>query len=148
MSNKTAYYSGINPFRLERQVADVRQGGTKKVIIMKDSQKLITISLIMFVVTALGITLWYINDHILLKFDAKSILMVLPRVGLPAGIITTLMFLLVVFSLNKIKNPFIITLVMSLIFIAFVVISYWFILHMIFYNIEDKKPFISQLLDF
>lgn len=115
---------------------------------MKNPQKLIIISLIMFVVTALGITLWYINDHILLKFDTKSILMVLPRVGMPAGIITTFIFLLVVFCLNKIKNSFIITLVMSLIFIAFVMISYWFILHMIFYNIEDKKSFISQLLDF
>ncbi|MDQ0636519.1 uncharacterized protein with PQ loop repeat [Pedobacter sp. W3I1] len=115
---------------------------------MKNSQKIIIISLIMFIVTAIGISLWYINDHILLKFDAKSILMVLPRVGLPAGIISTTIFLLVVFCLNKIKNPFIITLVMSLIFIAFVVISYWFILHMVFYNIEDKKSFISQLLDF
>jgi len=115
---------------------------------MKDSPKLITISLIMFIVTALGITLWYINDHILLKFDAKSILMVLPRVGVQAGIITTLMFLLVVFCLNKIKNSFIITLVMSLIFIVFVKISYWFILHMVFYNIEDKKSFICQLRDF
>jgi uncharacterized protein with PQ loop repeat len=56
---------------------------------MKKPQKLIIISLSMFVVTALGITLWYINDHMLLKFDAKLILMVLPRVGLPAGIITT-----------------------------------------------------------
>jgi uncharacterized protein with PQ loop repeat len=115
---------------------------------MKKPQKLIIISLSMFVITALGITLWYINDHMLLKFDAKSILAVLLQVGLPAGIITTLIFLLVVFCLKKIKNPFLITLVMSLIFIAFVMISYWFILHMIFYNIEDKKSFISQLLDF
>lgn len=115
---------------------------------MKNSQKLIIISLIMFIVTAIGISLWYINDHILLKFDAKSILMVLPKVGVPAGIITTLIFLLVVFCLTKIKNPFIITLVMTLIFIALVGISYWFILHMIFYNIDDKKSFISQLLEF
>jgi uncharacterized protein with PQ loop repeat len=74
---------------------------------MKKPQKLIIISLSMFVVTALGITLWYINDHMLLKFDAKSILAwYCLRVGLPAGIITTFIFLLAVFCLKQNKEPF------------------------------------------
>lgn len=102
----------------------------------------------MFAVTSTGITLWYISDHILMKSDASSIVKVLSQVGLPAGIITVIIFLLVVFCLKKIKNPFLITLTMSLVFVLFVFLSYWFILHMVFYEIDGKEPFINGLLQF
>jgi uncharacterized protein with PQ loop repeat len=111
---------------------------------MKNAQKLI-IGLILFAITAVGITIWYISDHILTEFNVHSVLKVLAQVGSIAGIIVALIFLLVVCCLQKIKNPYLITLVMSLIFMLFVFISYWFILHMIFYEMNDKQSFISQL---
>lgn len=115
---------------------------------MKNSQKIIIISLIIFSITSIGITLWYINDHILINFDTNSIIKILFQVGLPAGVITTLIFLMVIFLLQKIKNLYASTLSMALIFILFILISYWFILHMIFYNIEDKESFVSSLFRF
>ncbi|WP_158991091.1 hypothetical protein [Mucilaginibacter sp. L196] len=115
---------------------------------MKNSQKITIISLIMFSITSIGITFWYISDHILMNFDTKSIIKILSQVGLPAGVITTLMFLVVVFLLKRIKNLFLSTLSMALIFILFIFISYWFILHMIFYHIEDKESFVSSLFRF
>jgi uncharacterized protein with PQ loop repeat len=115
---------------------------------MKNSQKITIISLIMFSITSISITLWYISDHILMNFDTNSIIKILSQVGLPAGVITTLIFLMVVFLLKRIKNLFLSTLSMALIFILFIFISYWFILHMIFYHIEDKESFVSSLFRF
>lgn len=111
---------------------------------MKNAQKLI-IGIILFAITAVGITIWYISDHILTEFNAQSVLKILAQIGSIAGIIVALIFLLVIYCLQKIKNPYLITLVMSLIFMLFVFICYWFILNTIFYEINGKQSFINQL---
>jgi len=115
---------------------------------MKNYSKIIIISLILFSITSIGITTWYTSDHVLMDFDVHSIIKVLCQVGFPAGVITTLIFLIVIFFTRKIKNLFLLTLFMSLVFILVIFISYWFILHMIFYHIEDKESFISTLFSF
>ncbi len=102
----------------------------------------------MFSITSMSITLWYISDHILMNFGTNSIIKTLFQVGLPAGVITTLIFLIVAFLLKRIKNLFLSTLFMALMFILFMFISYWFILHMIFYNIEGKESFVGSLFRF
>jgi hypothetical protein len=113
---------------------------------MKNIPKLILISLLMFILSTIGMTYLYVLFDNLMEINLKNILTILIQVGLIGGIIFTIIFLLIYYLIKRIKNIWLLTISLIGFFIFFIFLAYWFFLAMMYYRLEDSQSFLSILL--
>ncbi|KIA97021.1 MULTISPECIES: hypothetical protein [unclassified Flavobacterium] len=116
---------------------------------MKSTYKLILYSIIIFVISTIGITYWYVSDHLLSDMSAmpmKSLMNISIYIGLVGALIPTFSFLIIYFLTRKIKNKWLLSLVLIILFAVVLAIVYWFVLCAIFQDHDNPQSFISRFL--
>ncbi len=111
---------------------------------MENVKKLVLLSLFVFSVFSISITFWYMSIEFSANSDVSTIIKNFIQIGILAGVISVLIFLLVIFLFKKIKNPFLLTILIVLILILFLIISYWYVLNMIYYSLDQSQPFLIK----
>lgn len=113
---------------------------------MKNIRKLVLISLLVFIISTIGVTYLYVLFDSLMELSSKSIIKILTQIGLIGGIILTIVFILIYYLIKKIKNIWLLTLSLIGLLVFLVFITYWFFLAMMYFRLEDSQSFLSILL--
>ena len=115
---------------------------------MKTTYKLIFFSILIFIISTIGITYWYISDHLahLLSIRIQSILDIAINIGLVGALIPTLLFLIVYFLIKKIKNIWLLSSLIIVLMGIVIAIVYWFFLSMIFQDFDNPQSFLKSFL--
>lgn len=113
---------------------------------MKNIPRLVLVSLLIFVLSTIGMTYVYILFDSLTELSQNNITKILIQVGLTGGVIITIIFILIYYLTKKIKNNWLLTISFIGISIFLLFISYWFFLAMMYYRLEDSQSFLSILL--
>lgn len=115
---------------------------------MKNIQKLVLISLLIFFLLTIGIASWYILSlNYLEQYNLKSIIKIVTQIGLVGAIIPTLTISLIYYLIIKIKNKLLL-LFFVIILIVFLIFQIYFIaLNLFFYDINDSKSFLKSLIE-
>lgn len=119
---------------------------------MKTIYKPVLYSLLVLIISTIGITYWYISDH--LEYNAidykfykvsdiqfSSLIDIIMQIGLIGGILSMFIFLIIYFLIKKIKNIWV-TAFLIIILLAFSsIIIYRFILYTIFHEFGNPIIF-------
>ena len=106
---------------------------------------LVLISMLIFILSTIGMTCLYILFDNLMQINLKNIFTILIQVGLICGIIFTTIFLLIYYLINKIKNIWLLTISLIVFLIFLIFLAYWFFLAMMYFRLEDSQSFLSIL---
>lgn len=118
---------------------------------MKSINKLIFYSILILITSTIGITYWYISDHLLADLSdirIQLIIDILIQIGFIGGLIPTFSFLTAYFLIKKIKNIWLLSLLIIILIGLVIAVVYWFVLCAIFYNFDNSQSFLKTFLGF
>ena len=115
---------------------------------MKNIQKLVLVSLLIFFLLTIGIASWYILSlNYLEEYNLKSIIKIVTQIGLVGAMIPSLTISLIYYLLIKIKNKLLL-LFLVIVLIVFLIFQIYFItLNLFFYDINGSKSFLKSLIE-
>ena len=111
-------------------------------IIMKTVYKLIISCILIFIVSTICLTYWYISDHLISNVSdvqTKSVKDIIIEIGVIGAIIPTLLFINIYILKIKVKRVWLFSFLTSILIAFGIITSYRFILYMIF--LEFNTPF-------
>lgn len=114
---------------------------------MKTTYRLILYSVLILVISTIGITYWYISDHLLSDLSSMRTQFVLDiaiYIGLVGSLIPTFSFLILYFLVKKIKNTGLLGLFIAILIILVIAIIYWFILCAVFQDLDNPQYFLHN----
>ncbi|OUL60536.1 hypothetical protein [Flavobacterium sp. AJR] len=116
---------------------------------MKTTYKLILYSILILIISTIGITYWYVSDHLLSHMSSMSMRVLIDiaiYIGLAGAFIPTFSFLIIYFLIRKVKNKWLLSLLLIILFAVVLAIVYWFVLCAIFQDHDNPQSFISRFL--
>jgi hypothetical protein len=115
---------------------------------MKTTYKLILFSILILIISTIGITYWYISDHPahLLSIRIQSIIDIAINIGLVGALIPTFLFLIIYFLIKKIKNILLLSFLIIILIAVAIAVVYWFVLCLIFQDFDDPQSFLNRFL--
>jgi hypothetical protein len=115
---------------------------------MNNTYKLILFSFLILIISTIGITYWYISDHFLSVNDISTqlIIDIAIYIGLVGALIPTFSFLILYFLIKKVKNIWLLSLLIIILIAAILVIVYWFVLCTIFQDYDNPQTFLNRFL--
>ncbi len=119
---------------------------------MKTTYKLILYSIIILIISTIGITYWYISDHLDYNpIDFKfykvsditflSFIDIIIQIGLVGGIFLVFSFLTIYFLKIKVKNIGLFSFLIIIYITLAVIVAYQFILYTIFHDFNNPIIF-------
>jgi hypothetical protein len=119
-----------------------------KKIFMKTTYKLILFSVLILIISTIGITYWYISDHPahLLSIRIQSIVDIAINIGLVGALIPTFLFLIIYFLIKKTKNIWLLSFLIIILIAVAIAVVYWFVLCVIFQDFDDPQSFLNKFL--
>ena len=112
---------------------------------MKNYYKLISYCFIILIISTLGITYWYVSDHLLSNFSSihfSSLVDIIIQIGLVGALIPTFSFLIIYFLIKKVKNKGLLSFFVIILIAIIIALVYWFVLCMIFH--EFNRPILFK----
>jgi hypothetical protein len=115
---------------------------------MKTTYKLTLSSILILIISTIGITYWYISDHPahLLSIRIQSIINIAINIGLVGALIPTFLFLIIYFLIKKIKNIWLLSFLIIILIGVVIAIVYWFFLNVIFQDFNHPESFLYRFL--
>ncbi|OOV19206.1 hypothetical protein [Flavobacterium sp. LM4] len=116
---------------------------------MKTIYKLIFYSTLILIISDIGITYWYISDHLLSDvsaMDTQSIMNIAINIGIVGGLIPTFSFLILNFLIKKIKNIWLLAILIIILIALVIAIVYWFVLCAVFQDSDNPQYFLYTFL--
>jgi hypothetical protein len=113
---------------------------------MKTTYKLILYSVLILIISTIIITYWYISDHLLSDVSAirtQSVINIVIHIGLVGSLIPTFSFLIIYFLIKKIKNIWLLSLIIIILIALVIAIAYWFVLCAIFQDFDNLQSFLN-----
>lgn len=113
-------------------------------IIMKTVYKLIISCILIFIVSTICLTYWYISDHLISNVSdvqTKSIKDIIIEIGVIGAIIPTLLFINIYILKIKVKRVWLFSFLTSILIAFGIITSYRFILYMIFHEFNTPIQF-------
>lgn len=111
---------------------------------MKTTPKIIIASFLIFVISALGITYFYIVSHLhsdLSEIQAQSIIKIFLELGLLGALIPTILFVSLYFVTRKINNKVMLSLAIIVISALAVILAIRFTMYMTFHEFSPMIQF-------
>ena len=119
---------------------------------MKTIYKLILNSILIFIISTIGITNWYISDHLdynaldhkfykVSDIQIRSLIDIIIQIGFVGGILPLILFLIIYFLKIKIKNTGLFSFLIIVIIAFSLVILYQFVLYAIFHEFNTPIQF-------
>jgi hypothetical protein len=119
---------------------------------MKATYRLILYSVLILIISTIGITYWYISDHLLSDLSSsvsiQFILNITIYIGLVGSLIPILSFLILYFLIKKIKNRGVLSLLIIILIVFIIAIRHWFIFCTIFYDPDNPQYFLYGFFGF
>lgn len=115
---------------------------------MKNSRKLIIISIIIFILFTAATSFLYVLLHYLGDYSFKNVLKIITQIGLVGGIGTTVIFLLMNRVVRKVSSGLLRALLIILLILLFLLLFYQITWNIIFYQLDDPRSFISYLIEY
>lgn len=115
---------------------------------MKTTYKLILYSILILIISTIGVTYWYISDHLfdMSTIRIQSVIDITIQIGLVGGVISTFLFLIIYFLIKKIKNIWLLSFLIIILIALVLAVIYWFILCAIFQDYDNPQSFLSTFL--
>jgi uncharacterized membrane protein len=116
---------------------------------MKTIYKLILYSSLILILSTIGITYWYISDHLLSDVSAmhtQSVINIAIHIGIVGSLIPLFSFLIIYFLIKKIKNIWLLSLLIIILIALVIAIVYWFVLCAIFQDFDNPQSFLNRFL--
>lgn len=114
---------------------------------MKTIYKLIFYSTLILIISNIGITYWYISDHLLSTvsaMDIQSIMNIAINIGLVGSLIPTFSFLILYFLIRKTNYIWLLTIFIIILIALVIAIVYWFVLCVIFQDSDNPQYFLNS----
>lgn len=111
---------------------------------MKSTKQFIFLNILIFLSSAIGITYFYISNHLLSDFSeiqAKSIIDIFLQIGCVGALIPAIFFMLISLSIKKIANKATVYLVVIILFVLLIIAVYQFIMYMTFHEFASPIQF-------
>lgn len=116
---------------------------------MKTIFKPILYCIFIFIITTIGITDWYISNHLLSnlsEISTQSIIDISLQIGLVGALIPTISFFLVYIAFNWINSKLLRGFLIISVIILTIITIYMFILYMTFYEFNTPIQFVINNL--
>ncbi len=115
---------------------------------MKNIQKFIVISLLIFLLIALGIASWYILSlNYMEEYDLKAMIKIFTQIGVVGAIIPSLTISLIYYLIIKIEKKMLLLFLIVFLIIFLVFQIYVITLNLFFYDINSSKSFLKSLIE-
>mgnify|MGYP003451550113 CR=1 FL=1 len=114
---------------------------------MKNNTKLVLISLLIFVLSTIGMTCWYISLHKSVVLNIENITKIVAQVGLFSAIIPSTTFTLIYFLIKNLKSKWLLSFLVIFLFVFFILVIYSITLVMVFYHLDDSKSFLKSFME-
>jgi len=115
---------------------------------MKNIRKFSIISLIIFLLIAVGIASWYILSlNYMEEYDLKTIIKIVTQIGLVGAIIPSLTISLIYYLIITIEKKILLLLLIILLIIFLLFQIYVIALNLLFYDINSSKSFLRSLIE-
>jgi hypothetical protein len=115
---------------------------------MKNIQKLLLISFFIYIISTVAMTCLYFFFHSFATvYSIEYITTVVTQIGMIASILPTITMFLIYYFIKKIKSKLLLSfsIIILVMFLLFTI--YWHSLNMMFYQLEDSKPFLKSLIE-
>jgi hypothetical protein len=115
---------------------------------MKNIQKLVLISLLIFVFSTIGMTcLYFLVHRFAAVYNLKYITTVITQVGMIAAIIPSMIFLLIYSLIKILKSKWLLSFLILVLFVFLILVIFQISLVMVFYHLDDTKSFLKSLIE-
>ncbi|KUJ60517.1 hypothetical protein AR687_17240 [Flavobacteriaceae bacterium CRH] len=111
---------------------------------MRNYYKLIFYCFLILIISTIGITYWYISDHLLSDFSSiqfKSLVAIIIQITLLEGLIPTFSFLIIYFLIKKVKNKQLLAFLILILIVLVIAVVYRYVLYMIFHEFNNPILF-------
>ena len=116
-------------------------------IVMKNTQKLVLITLCIFIFSTICMSGWYVLLHKHAELNAKNVVKIVTSIGFLSAIIPTIIFSLIYYLMRKMMNKLLLTFLIIILFIFLIVLVYNITLVMVFYQLDDPKSFLQSFME-
>lgn len=115
---------------------------------MKNSRKLVLISLSIFVLSTIAMScLYFLLHRFAAVYNFKYITTVITQIGLIGGFIGAITFLIIFYLTKKVKNIWLLSFLFIVLIIFLIFLVYCFFVTIIFYDIDGSKSFLGSLME-
>ena len=111
---------------------------------MKSTTQFIFFNILIFVLSAVGISYFYISNHLLSDFSevkSNSIFDIFLQIGCIGALLPVIFFSLIGLSIKKISNRATVYLVVIILFVSLIIAVYQFIMYMTFHEFASPIQF-------
>lgn len=111
---------------------------------MKGTTQFIFFNLLIFILSAIGITYFYISNHLLSdcsEIQTKSIIDIFLQIGCIGALLPTIFFSLISLAIKKISNKATVYFVVIFLFVLLIIAAYQFIMYMTFHEFVSPIQF-------
>lgn len=111
---------------------------------MKNTKLLILINIILFIVAAIGISYFYISNHLLSnisEIESGSVIDIFLQIGCVGAVLPVISFTLIILSVKKITNKLVLLFTLLAVALLTIVALYFFIMYMTFHEFPTPVQF-------